>query len=75
MKIMTTERGIQFYGGNFFNGMITVSDNHKVGYRCGMALEPQHYPDAVNQPNFPSIVLTPGKVYTSSSQYVFTCPQ
>ncbi len=73
MKILTMEPGIQFYGGNFFNSDLTVSDGHKVGFRCGMALEPQHFPDAVNQPGFPSIILNPGELYSTTSKYIFSC--
>ncbi len=72
LRVYTEEPGIQFYSGNFFDGTVTVSDGHKVGYRCGMALEPQHYPDAVNQPQFPSIILHPGETYRSKSRYVFS---
>lgn len=72
MKLFTEEPGLQFYSGNFFDGTITVSDGHKVGYRCGFALEPQHFPDAVNQPNFPPIILYPGNTYRTKSRYVFS---
>jgi aldose 1-epimerase len=72
MEILTEEPGIQFYGGNFFNGTITASDGNKVGYRCGLALEPQHFPDAVNHPNFISTILNPGETYVTRSKYRFT---
>jgi len=35
-------------------------------------LETQHFPDSPNQPNFPSTVLDPGKVYKTSSIYKFS---
>lgn len=72
MEILTQEPGIQFYGGNFFNGTIITRDGNAVGYRCGLALEPQHYPDAVNQPNFPTTILKPGETYSTVSKYVFS---
>lgn len=72
MDIYTTEPGIQFYGGNFFTGQITGKDGNKVGYRCGLALEPQHFPDSPNQPEFESILLLPGEKYYSVSRYVFS---
>lgn len=71
MTIYTVEPGIQFYGGNFFTGEITGKDGNKVGYRCGLALEPQHFPDAPNQPAFESILLAPGELYSTVSKYVF----
>ena len=72
LEIFTTEPGLQFYSGNFFDGKITTSDGNKVGFRCGFALEPQHFPDAVNQENFSSTILYPGKTYTSKNRYVFS---
>ncbi|MBN2485147.1 MAG: galactose mutarotase [Bacteroidales bacterium] len=72
MEIFSQEPGLQFYGGNFFNGTITAGDGNKVGYRCGLALEPQHFPDAVNQPNFDPIILKPGEIYSTKSKYRFT---
>jgi aldose 1-epimerase len=71
MEVYTTEPGIQFYGGNFFTGELTGKDGKKVGYRCGLALEPQHFPDSPNQPAFESIILSPGETYHSLSKYVF----
>lgn len=71
MEIYTSEPGIQFYGGNFFTGEITGKDGSKIGFRCGFALEPQHFPDSPNQPAFESINLLPGETYHSVSKYVF----
>ncbi|MBN2484938.1 MAG: galactose mutarotase [Bacteroidales bacterium] len=72
MEIYTTGPGLQFYGGNFFTGEITGKDGEKVGYRCGIALEPQHFPDAPNQSSFESIILLPGQKYLSASKYTFS---
>ena len=38
----------------------------------GIALEPQHWPDAPHHANFPSIRLDPGQTYTQTSRYRFT---
>jgi aldose 1-epimerase len=72
MEIFTQEPGIQFYGGNFFNGTIATSDGNNVCFRCGFALEPQHFPDAVNHPNFKSTILQPGETYSTKSKYTFS---
>ncbi|MEO6360630.1 MAG: aldose epimerase family protein [Sphingomicrobium sp.] len=63
MDILSDQPGIQFYSGNFIDGT-TVSKSGKV-YRMGdgVALEPQHFPDAPNRPEFPSVRLDPGKEY------------
>lgn len=63
MDILSDQPGIQFYSGNFIDGT-TVGKTGKV-YRMGdgIALEPQHFPDSPNRPNFPSVRLDPGREY------------
>jgi aldose 1-epimerase len=72
MEILTQEPGLQFYGGNFFDGGTTGKNGLKHIYRGAMALEPQKFPDAPNQKDFPSIVLEKGEVYRTSSIYRFS---
>ena len=38
----------------------------------GIAIEPQHWPDAPHHANFPSILLSPGEAYAQSSTYRFS---
>jgi len=71
LRVFTTEPGIQFYGGNFLHGA-TGKKGQKYDYRSGFCLETQHYPDSVNQPNFPSIILRPGETYTHTCVYQIT---
>lgn len=40
----------------------------------GFCLETQHFPDSVNQPSFPSVVLRPGEEYTSKTVFTFPDP-
>lgn len=73
LEVLTTEPGIQFYSGNFLDGSL-VGKGGMVYYQCaGLCLEPQHFPDAPNHPNFPSTVLQPGEVYRHVSVYRFSC--
>src|SRR5690606_9083591 len=72
MDIYTDEPGLQFYGGNFMKGDNTFKSDAKDEFRTGMCLETQHFPDAVNQPSFPSTILEPGSVYATRSAYVFS---
>jgi aldose 1-epimerase len=71
LSVSTTEPGIQFYVGNFLNGA-TGKDGQKYDYRSGFCLETQHYPNAINEPKFASIVLEPGKKYTHTCVYQIT---
>lgn len=34
-------------------------------------LEPQKYPDAVNRPEFPSIIVKPGEIYSHNMLFKF----
>jgi aldose 1-epimerase len=72
LTISTTEPGIQFYSGNFLNGLDVGASG--VAYRQGdgFALETQHFPDSPNQPDFPSTVLQPGEEYITTTVYAFS---
>jgi aldose 1-epimerase len=72
MEILTTEPGIQFYTGNYLDGTSIGKDGKPVLKNGGFCLETQHYPDSPNQPDFPSTVLRPGAVYTSTTIHRFT---
>ncbi|MBQ7189156.1 MAG: galactose mutarotase [Kiritimatiellae bacterium] len=70
--ISTTEPGIQFYSGNFMTDKNIGKNGKVIGYRGGLALETQHYPDSPNQPTFPSTILRPGAVYQTTTEWKFT---
>lgn len=71
MEVWTTEPGIQFYSGNFFNGNTTGKNGAVYHFRYALCLETQHFPDSPNQPQFPSTRLDPGDVYQSKTIYRF----
>ena len=72
LEVLSTEPGLQFYTGNFLDGKITGKGGWVYQFRNGFCMEPQHYPDSPNQPNFPSVVLKPGEVYKNTIIYRFT---
>ncbi|WP_149524548.1 aldose epimerase family protein [Sphingobacterium hotanense] len=72
MDIYTEEPGIQFYSGNFMAEKVTLKNGNKDSFRTGFCLEPQHFPDSPNQPNFPSTILNPGDSYSTKSVYKFS---
>jgi len=72
MEIRTTEPGIQFYSGNFLDGSITGKAGKVYHKHYGFCLEPQHFPDSPNKPNFPSTILRPGDRYMSLTVFKFT---
>jgi len=71
LRLFTTEPGVQFYTGNYLDGIKGASG---VIYKKHHAFcfEPQHYPDSPNHPNFPSTLLTPGETYRQTSIYKFS---
>lgn len=71
MEVWTTEPGIQFYGGNFFNGKTLGKSGKPYRYRESFALETQHFPDSPNQKGFPSTDLKPGETYKHICVYKF----
>lgn len=72
MEVWSTEPGLQFYSGNFLDGTIRGKYGWVYQFRHGFCMEPQHYPDSPNKPNFPSVVLRPGEVYKNTIIYKFS---
>ncbi len=72
MEVWTTEPGMQFYTGNFLDGTITGKGGWTYQQRNGFCMEPQHYPDTPNHPDFPTSVLKAGQVYKNTIMYKFS---
>lgn len=71
LGVWSDEPGLQFYAGNFLDGTITGKGGAVYQKRTGFCMEPQHYPDSPNKPNFPSVVLRPGQTYKNTIIYKF----
>ena len=69
LEVLTTEPGIQFYSGNFLDGTNKGKGGAVYNQYGGFCLEPQHFPDSINQPKFPSVVLKPGEIYRHTTVY------
>jgi len=72
MELWTTEPGVQFYSGNFLDGTVAGKEGYIYRQSDGMALEPQHFPNSPNRPDFPSVRLDPGQVFRQVSIYKFS---
>ena len=79
MEVFSTQPGVQFYSGNFLGGVPTYrGDEPSHGGRAtfrvheGLCLETQAFPDAVNQPEFPTAILDPSQRYLHTTVYRFT---
>jgi aldose 1-epimerase len=74
-ELWSNQPGLQFYSGNFLDG--TTIGKAKRVYREGdaLVLEPQLFPDTVNQPAFGSALLKPGQTYRNTIVYRLTTGQ
>jgi aldose 1-epimerase len=72
MEVWTTEPGVQFYTANGLKGNLTGKSGKVYGYRGAFCLEPQHFPDSPNNPQFPSTIVRPGTPYRSTTVFRFS---
>ena len=70
VEVFTTQPGIQLYTG-YWIPELEINGEKKFGRYSGVALETQHYPDSVNHPSFPPIVLQAGEKYMQTTVYRF----
>ena len=70
MEVWTDQPGMQVYTGNYIPEGLQTPEGTTVR-RGGVALETQHFADSVNRPEFPSIILRPGQVLRSVTEYRF----
>lgn len=70
VEVFTTQPGIQLYTG-YWIPELEIDGIKKFGRFSGVALETQHYPDSVNHPEFPSVVLRPGEKLSEKTIYQF----
>lgn len=69
MTVKTTEPGLVVYTADKFPKTSGGLLARPYGSRVGICLESQQWPDAPNQPGFPSAVLRPGQVYQQKTIY------
>nr|WP_151975570.1 aldose epimerase family protein [Erythrobacter sp. EC-HK427] len=69
LEVLSTEPGLQFYTGNFLDGTVRGRDGQIYRMGDGIALEPQKYPDAPNQPAFISARIEAGETYRHEMIY------
>ena len=70
MVVSTDCPGLQVYSGNFLEGE-QGKDGVCYCRRGGIALEPQYYPNSVNQPEWPQPFVKAGEQYRSVTEYTF----
>jgi aldose 1-epimerase len=71
LNLWTDAPGMQFYTANYVSG-ITGKGGAVYEKHAGVCLETQGFPNAINQPNFPSVVVQPGEKYKHTMLFEFS---
>ncbi len=71
MKVYTSQPGVQLYTGNWTEEKGTGKAGHTYIERSALCLETQNFPDSINNPQFPSVILIPGETYRHSCIHTF----
>ncbi|MEM8554232.1 MAG: aldose epimerase family protein [Pseudomonadota bacterium] len=72
LQVATTEPGVQLYDGSGFkNAGAEGHDGRANAAYCGIAIEAQGWPDAINHAHFPSILVEPGHIYQQVTRFRF----
>lgn len=66
LQIRTNQPGIQFYDGTQLD-----RNNACFAARAGLCIEPHGFPNAVNEPGFPSVILGPQDDYRHITHFTF----
>jgi len=69
MTVRTTEPAMQIYTANGHKGNIIGKDGKVYPCRNAICFETMHFPDSPNKPLWPSTVLRPGEVFSSTTVF------
>jgi len=72
LEVHTTSPGLQLYTGNRLDGTVRGRGGIGYGRHHALCLETQRFPDAPNQPGFPSAVLDPHDTFSAVTEYRFS---
>jgi aldose 1-epimerase len=70
LELYSDQPGLQFYSGNFLKGA-RGKGGKAYAHRSACCLETQGYPNAINEPGFPSVLLMPGEEYRQFTVHRF----
>ncbi|AHD11471.1 aldose epimerase family protein [Phaeobacter gallaeciensis] len=63
MRVCSDQPGAQIYTATHLNSAVAAQDGQQLAPFAAVCIEPQGFPDAVNQPDFPSVMVHPGRPY------------
>ena len=55
-----------------FDGSLIGKGGAAYPKHAGVCLETQHFPNAINEPSFPSVILEPGDTYRQATVFRFS---
>jgi aldose 1-epimerase len=64
--------GLQVYTCNDWTGAVVGRGGARYGRHCAVALEPQGFPNAPNEPAFPNTILRPHETYQRTIEFHFS---
>jgi len=72
MEVATSEPGVQFFTAATLQCPVSGLEGCRYGPAAGLCLENQIWPDAINQPSFPEVVLRPGEIRIQETHFRFS---
>ena len=69
MEVWTTKPGLQVFDAATLNLPVRGLDGRMMSPRAGFCMEPQFFPDAVNQPHFSNSILERNEIYRHRTEY------
>ncbi|MHC2104048.1 MULTISPECIES: aldose epimerase family protein [unclassified Methylobacterium] len=72
LDVATTQPALQLYTGNNLDGTLIGPSGRIYRSGDGVCFETQGFPDAPNQPDFPSATLRPGEVFRAATTFRFS---
>lgn len=74
MSVYTDMPAMQIYTANGHKGNIIGKESKRYPHRNAICFETMNFPDAPNQPQWPSAILRPGEVFHSTTVFKFGKP-
>lgn len=72
LEVYTNQPGIHLYTGNFMEGSFQLKSGETDKARHAFCLETQHLADALHQPHFPSMIISPDEKFETETRFKFS---
>lgn len=72
MDMFTSQPGVQMYTSNWMAENLIGKNNHRYPCRSAVCFETQHFPDSINNPDYPTTELHPDEIFKSKTSFNFS---